>query len=283
MNILLTGATGHLGTHITEQAIEAQIPNFHIGVRNTNKVPDEWTQSVNVRMLDYFDKNKMVKAFENIDLVVFIPSIIHPSFKRLPEVENLVAAAQEAQVSHIMFIGYYADQHNNPFHMSPYFGYAERLLASSPIDYTYVRMAMYMDPLVPYLPELKERGKLIYPVGEGKINYISRADIAKGIVALIQQPEKWGQRYLLAGYSYTMNELADILSEVANSPIQYDPVTREEFGEMYDEPQGFGPLLASMYQAGEMGLLDQTSDDFERLTGERPTPFKDYLKQHYTE
>ncbi|MCY1591287.1 SDR family oxidoreductase [Staphylococcus pettenkoferi] len=283
MNILLTGATGHLGTHITEQAIEAQIPHFHIGVRNTNKVPDEWTQSVNVRMLDYFDKDKMVKAFENIDLVIFIPSIIHPSFKRLPEVENLVAAAQEAQVSHIMFIGYYADQHNNPFHMSPYFGYAERLLASSPIDYTYVRMAMYMDPLVPYLPELKERGKLIYPVGEGKINYISRADIAKGVVALLQQPGKWGQRYLLAGYAYTMRELADILSEVADSPIQYDPVTREEFGEMYDEPQGFGPLLASMYQAGEMGLLDQTSDDFERLTGERPMPFKDYLKQHYTE
>ncbi|WP_145471759.1 SDR family oxidoreductase [Staphylococcus pettenkoferi] len=283
MNILLTGATGHLGTHITEQAIEAQIPHFHIGVRNTNKVPDEWTQSVNVRMLDYFDKDKMVKAFENIDLVIFIPSIIHPSFKRLPEVENLVAAAQEAQVSHIMFIGYYADQHNNPFHMSPYFGYAERLLASSPIDYTYVRMAMYMDPLVPYLPELKERGKLIYPVGEGKINYISRADIAKGVVALLQQPGKWGQRYLLAGYAYTMRELADILSEVADSPIQYDPVTREEFGEMYDEPQGFGPLFASMYQAGEMGLLDQTSDDFERLTGERPMPFKDYLKQHYTE
>ena len=194
-----------------------------------------------------------------------------------------MAAAQEAQVSHIMFIGYYADQHNNPFHMSPYFGYAERLLASSPIDYTYVRMAMYMDPLVPYLPELKERRKLIYPVGEGKINYISRADIAKGVVALLQQPEKWGQRYLLAGYSYTMNELADILSEVADSPIQYDPVTREEFGEMYDEPQGFGPLLASMYQAGKMGLLDQTSDDFERLTGERPTSFRDYLKQHYTE
>ena len=29
--------------------------------------------------------------------------------------------------------------------MSPYFGYATRLLATSGIDYTYVRMAMYMD------------------------------------------------------------------------------------------------------------------------------------------
>ena len=112
-----------------------------------------------------------------------------------------------------MFIGYYADQHNNPFHMSPYFGYAERLLASSGLKYTYVRMAMYMDPLKPYLPELADMQKLIYPAGEGRINYISRDDIARGIVALLQQPDKFGHRYLLSGYSYSMTELAAILSE----------------------------------------------------------------------
>ena len=73
--------------------------------------------------------------------------------------------------------------------MSPYFGYAERLLASSGIDYTYVRMAMYMDPLKPYLPELMDMHKLIYPVGEGRINYITRHDIARGIIAIIENPD----------------------------------------------------------------------------------------------
>lgn len=34
MNIMLTGATGHLGTHITNQAIANHIDHFHIGVRN---------------------------------------------------------------------------------------------------------------------------------------------------------------------------------------------------------------------------------------------------------
>ena len=106
----------------------------------------------------------MVEAFKGMDTVVFIPSIIHPSFKRIPEVENLVYAAKQSGVAHIIFIGYYADQHNNPFHMSPYFGYASRLLATSGIDYTYVRMAMYMDPLKPYLPELMNMHKLIYPL-----------------------------------------------------------------------------------------------------------------------
>ncbi|VED76477.1 putative nucleoside-diphosphate-sugar epimerase [Staphylococcus warneri] len=34
MNIMLTGATGNLGHHITSQAIEHGIDRFYIGVRN---------------------------------------------------------------------------------------------------------------------------------------------------------------------------------------------------------------------------------------------------------
>lgn len=281
MKILLTGATGNLGTYITEQALESEVPDFNIGVRNIDKVPEQWKSELSVRQLDYFNVDSMIEAFQDIDLVVFIPSIIHPSFKRLPEVENLVTAAKTAQVSHILFVGYYADQHNNPFHMSPYFGYAERLLASSGIPYTYVRNAMYMDPLVPYLSELKELGKLIYPVGNGKINYISRADIAKGIVAILKDPKFLGSRYLLSGYSYSMEQLAQILTNVSGTEIIYEPVSLETFGEMYDEPKGFGPLLASMYQAGAMGLLDQQSTDIEQLTGDKPETFESYLSRNY--
>ncbi|WP_436862730.1 SDR family oxidoreductase [Staphylococcus caeli] len=280
MNILLTGATGHLGMHITNQAIKQEINNFSIGVRNINKVPNSWNKVLEVRELDYFNQESMVKAFENIDLVIFIPSIIHPSYNRLPEVENLVNAAKTANVNHIMFIGYYADQHNNPFHMSPYFGYAERLLASSGLNYTYVRMAMYMDPLVDYLPELQRLGKLIYPVADGKINYISRNDIAKGVIAIVNNSNLLGEGYLLSGHTYSMTELANILSDIAGSEIKYAPVSLEDFGNMYDEPEGFGPLLASMYKAGAMGLLEQNSSDFELLTGEQPETFEHFLQQH---
>ena len=49
-----------------------------------------------------------------------------------------------------------------------------------------------------------------------------------------------------------MTELAKILTDVAGEQIVYDPVSLEEFAEMYDEPKGFGALLASMYKAGEM-------------------------------
>ena len=100
----------------------------------------------------------MVKAFKGIDTVVCLfqsdPSIHHLNV--FLKWENLVYAAKQSGVAHIIFIGYYADQHNNPFHMSPYFGYASRLLATSGIDYTYVRMAMYMDPLKPFFTRIDE-------------------------------------------------------------------------------------------------------------------------------
>lgn len=101
--------------------------------------------------------------------------------------------------------------------------------------------------------------KLIYPAGDGRINYITRNDIARGVIAIIKNPDTWGKRYLLSGYSYDMKELAAILSEASGTEIKYEPVSLETFAEMYDEPKGFGALLASMYDAGARGLLDQES------------------------
>ena len=72
MNIMLTGATGHLGTHITNQAIANHIDHFHIGVRNVEKVPEDWRGKVPVRQLDYFKHLK-----EWIPLCLFQVLSIH--------------------------------------------------------------------------------------------------------------------------------------------------------------------------------------------------------------
>ena len=80
MNIMLTGATGHLGTHITNQAIANHIDHFHIGVRNVEKVPEDWRGKVSVRQLDYFNQESMVEALKEwIPLCLFQVLSIHHS------------------------------------------------------------------------------------------------------------------------------------------------------------------------------------------------------------
>jgi NAD(P)H dehydrogenase (quinone) len=58
---------------------------------------------------------------------------------------------------------------------------------------------MYANPLVPYLPELIQRGKLLYPVGEGKMSFISRRDIARAVIKIATAKELLGKRYTLTG------------------------------------------------------------------------------------
>lgn len=285
MIINITGATGHLGMKLTEEALKRVSPeNIVLSVRNPEKAAQYEEKGVAVKKADYNIVEEMIEAFKGTDVLIYVPSISFPSTVRIAEFEKSVQAAEKANVKHVIFVGFVADQENNPFKMSPFFGYVSRRLASSNLSYTLVRNAMYADPLAPYLPELVERGRLLYPVGEGKISFISREDIARAIIQLAIKPELHGGRYTLTGEkAYSMPELAKVLSNVSHSTIKYNPMTVEEFASTYDEPKGFGEVLVSLYVAAERNLMDEVTDDYQLITGEKTEDLESYLMHNYKE
>lgn len=285
MRYTITGATGRLGTEVMKVALKkCPAKELRISIRNMEKAQKYVDMGVDVKQADYRNKDALVTAWRGTDVLVYIPSIVYPSFKRLPEVENVVMAAEEAKVKHLVFVSFYADQEENPFQMSPFYGYASRRLACSSLSYTVVKNAMYADPLITYLPELIERGNVVYPVPHEKVSFISREDSAKAIVEVVTDESLQNQTYTLTeNRSYTMKELADVLSKVSGEAIGFDPMSLEEFGKTYDEPKGFGALLSSMYQAVNLGLLDIVTDDFRKITGREAESLTRYLKRHYSQ
>ncbi|MFO8068694.1 MAG: NAD(P)H-binding protein [Alkalibacterium sp.] len=283
MRYTITGATGQLGAEVMQVAIEKlPIEELRISIRDIEKAAKYKEMGVEVKKADYRDKAELVHAWQETDVLVYIPSIVHPSYERLPEIENVVLAAEEAKVKHLIFVSFYADQENNPFQMSPFYGYASRRLACSSLSYTIMKNAMYADPLISYLPELIESGNVVYPVPHEKISFISRADSAKAIVAVAADASLQNQTYTLTqDRSYTMTELADTLSDVADEKIGFSPMSLVAFAQTYDEPKGFGVLLASMYEAANRGLLDIVTGDFRRITGREAESLASYLKRHY--
>ncbi|RSJ13034.1 oxidoreductase [Streptococcus intermedius] len=166
--------------------------------------------------------------------------------------------------------------------MAAFFAYANTRLASAGFSYSIIKNAMYADPLVPYLPELIERKAVIYPMENAKMSFISREDSAVAIVKLAMSPALQGKTYILTqDRNYTMLELADLLSEISGHEISYQPVTVEEFAALYDQPKGFGIVLASLYQAGSQGCLGIVTDDFRTITGRQATDLKTYMKKNY--
>lgn len=285
MRYTITGATGHLGTEVMRVAVEElPVKELRVSVRNVKKAEQYKEKGIEVKKADYRIKEELVRAWRNTTVLIYIPSIIHPSYERLPEIENVIEAAEEAKVKHLVFVSFYADQENNPFQMSPFYGYATRRLASSSLSYTVIKNAMYADPLISYLPELIERGNVVYPVPHEKVSYISREDSAKAIVEVAKDASLQNQTYTLTqNRAYTMMELADVLSEVSGKDIGFSPMSLKEFARTYDEPVGFGELLSSMYEAADRGLLDIVTEDFRRITGRDAESLTSYLKRHYRE
>ena len=282
MKYVITGATGHLGTQITTELTRLVNPDdVSLGVHTLRKAMMWATLGIDINQIDYSDESSLTKLLDNADVFIYVPSKSHDSYSRVTELEHVIAAAQQAHVKQLIAMGFIADQANNPFDLSAFYGYLPRRLAASGLHYTILRNALYADPLIPYLPELIERQHVIYPVGDQSLSFISQSDSAKAFAKVATTPSLQNHVYTLTqARNYSMPELAAVLSDVSGQPITYQPVTATEFEKMYNQGNE-GHMLSSMYAGGAMGLLDTVSDDYQTIMGHEATPLKEFLQQSY--
>ncbi|CAM3159891.1 SDR family oxidoreductase [Lactiplantibacillus plajomi] len=284
MQYTITGATGHLGQRIVN-ALAKLVPasTLNLGVHTPSKAAAFQARDMTIKAVDYHDAASLTAALAGSDVFIYVPSKSHDSFSRVSEFENVVGAAEAAQVGHILVMGFIADQVNNPFALAAFYGYMPCRLAASSLHYTIIRNALYADPLVPYLLELIERQNVIYPMADQALSFISQSDSAAAFAKVATTPAllKTGRIYTLTqNRAYTMPALAKVLSAVSGAPIGYQPVSLAEFSALYNQGNE-GHMLASMYAGGARGLLDTVSDDYQLIMGRPAQTLPDFLAEHY--
>lgn len=287
MQYFITGATGHLGSKVVAE-LRKLVPKdpkdaIRLGVHTPAKAAGLKNAGYQLAAINYTDTSTMVCAFQGVDVLIYIPSLTYDVQDRINEFENTLTAMKTAGVKNIVDVSFIADQFNNPFQMAGYYAYLPARLASSPFGYAVIKNALYADPLVPYLPELIQRQNVIYPVGDQAMSFISRQNSATAIahVAVKDYLRDHGQNYLLTmKQNYNMVELSTIMTKVTGQPIGYSPVSIREFADIY-RFEGDGDELASMYAAAARGLMDKTTDDFQRITGHLPQDMFSFLSQKY--
>lgn len=286
MKIAVTGATGHLGSKVIEHLNkEKQDLEIIALVHNKNHAQALIETGYEIREIDFQNQDSLIKAFAGIDTLVYVASKTYSVFDRVRELENVLSALEDNQVKNLVAMSFIADQENNPFVMSPFYGYLPRRLAGTDLNYAIAKNSLYADPLVPYLPELIERKGLIYPVGDQEMSFITLEDSAEAMakMALSEKYLKSRKSYLLTqARSYTMPELGAVMTKVTGHEIGYHPVSVEEFGKIY-AAEGDGAELASMYKGGAMGYLHGLSDAFAHITGHEPEGMEHFLARNYQE
>ena len=136
--ILITGATGHLGKEVANALLKkVNASSVAVMVRDTTKAKDLEAKGVEIRTGDYGNDESLVKAFAGIDKLYFVSG--SDMQNRVQHHKNVVKAAKEAGVKHIVYTSY---QRKNETSTSPIAmvgeGHlaAEKALKESGITYT---------------------------------------------------------------------------------------------------------------------------------------------------
>ncbi|MGP3594026.1 SDR family oxidoreductase [Vagococcus sp. WN89Y] len=270
--IALTGATGQLGQFVVAELLKRVAANQIIAiVRNPAKAESLSKQGVLVRQADYNDQAALAQALKGVDKLLLISS--SEVGQRTAQHRNIISAAKEAGVKYIAYTSLlHAD--TSPLGLHVEHVATEKMLAESAIPYTLLRNGWYSENYLASVPPALAHGVFIGAAGEGKIASATRADYAAAAARVLIEEGHAGKIYELAGdTSWTLSELAALLSHASGKQVVYQNLSQAEFAAALKSaglPDDLAELLADSDAGAAKGGLFDDSATLSKLIG-RPT------------
>lgn len=282
-NILVTGATGHLGGIVIANLLKT-VPASQIFalVRDENKAADLKAKGVNIRVGDYTNPASLEQAFAGIDKLLLISS---DDFKgRLDQHKNAINAAKATGVKHIFYTSVtMKDVNTSPLKdfLSDHFASEEHIKASG-LTYTFLQNNLYAEVIPMFLgPAVLETG-VFFAAGDGKVAFASRTDLGEATANILTSAGHENKTYNLTGkVAYSFAEVAAILSDLSGKTVNYISPEREAFKAALAQ-FGLPEHIIAMSDGFAAGIKN---DDFniatntlESFLGREETSLKAYLK-----
>lgn len=284
--IIVCAASGRIGRRVMDLLVNSDLGDQVVAGARTQP------EGINApfRIVDYDDIDGMVKAFDGIERIVFIPSFADTD-KRAQEGRNVVEAAERAGASQIIFISIMDTRLDSPMPFARAYGEMEFTLTNSSVPAVILRTSMYTDNLAEQYPMWLKTGQLITCAGDGKVSYVSRDDIAASVVGVLQDPiERHSSKtYTLTGpEALGYAEVAALINELFGAEIKLVDVEREEFASRLKDIWGvaYGGIehvarVTPMFQTVfKQGMMSEVTSDVLTLSGKPPESARAWLQRH---
>jgi NAD(P)H dehydrogenase (quinone) len=267
--VAVTGATGEMGGRVARRLADRGVRQRLIA-RDASRAPRLPGAEVAEAPGGYIDRAGMAQALAGAEVMFLVPAA--ESINRVEEHRSAVDAAVDAGVKRVVYLSFVGASAENTFTLGRHHWATEQHIRASGVDWTFVRMNLYMD----FIPHFAgEDGVIRGPAGDGRVAAVLRDDLADAVVAVLTSDGHDEAIYDITGPSaFSLAEIAELLG------ARYVDETEDE---AYASRAGSGAPdwevegWVTSYLAIRNGELEAVSGDLRRLIGRDGVALRDFL------
>lgn len=299
--LIVTGVDGNLGHVAAEQIQKLVNPDQLIFCSfNEDALKPYAAKGIETHQTDFNNPASLTSAFVNGEKLLLI-SMPFVGAKRQAAHRNAIDAAKKAGVKQIVYTSLVnAADPTNPSVEKKDHIYTENYIKDAGLDYIFLRNSQYAEAMITnYYTYVKGDGVLKNNQGNGLMAYISRKDCAKAAAyALASEDYHHAILNINGPEAMTISNFIEIGNAETGNNVKYEEITDEQNYAVFDamgvprttdgkfKKDSEAPFssdgMVTFGQAIREGKMALQTDDFEKLTGEKPLTVK-YMFDHQEE
>ncbi|MGW3617656.1 NmrA family NAD(P)-binding protein [Micromonospora arida] len=280
--IVVTGATGQLGSQIVDRLLDRLSPEaVGVSVRDADRAAGLAERGVRVRAGDFTDPATLGHAFEGADKVLIVSAAIRGPGAFVAN-RAAIDAARAAGASRILYTSHQAASRDSLFAAQPTHAATEEHLAGLGVPFTSLRNGFYASTLSFSIGTALETGQLVAPA-DGPVSWTAHADLAEAAaVALTEDGVLDGVTApLTASEMLDLEAVAAILSDITGRTVERVVADDDQWRAAAIErgmPAAAADFTLGIYRAAREKEFAVTDPTLETVIGHRPTPVRTVLE-----
>ena len=236
--ILLTGATGRVGSAAAKALARANIP-FRALVRDPDKVAFD-PDVAEIVQGDLNDPAIVKQALQGVSRALIVMGN-HPDQAKLER--QFASLAADGGVSHLVKVSSMEAAPDATATLPKNHYDTEQHIASLGVDWTFLRPNYYMQNMLMYAGSIARTNSFALPLGTAKTAMIDSRDVGEVAAVVLTGEGHAGQAYRLTGPAMMdFHEVAARMGTVLERPVSYVAQSPEAFREV------LGQFIQSVWQ-----------------------------------
>ena len=275
MKIGISGASGKLGAGVVDNLLRRGAAEV-VGISRT---PADVTAH-EARFGDYEQPESLAAAYAGLDRLLIIPTTSLAPGQRAKQNIAAIDAANRAGIQHVAFMSSSGVRARpEPDVWASYFA-AEQHLMRTATSWSVLRMNYYIESFADEARRALDQGSLV-GLGESKVAFVSRADLAAAAAGLLAGAGHDGAIYTGTGpRAWSIAERIALVSRLSGKPLNAVELTADALRAAFNQaglPPHVVEIALSIRQGFVDGGFDIVTGDIEKLSGRPPRSMEDVL------